>query len=275
MLVPVAVSLTVVTVGFLFMRRKKEFSLVQKNFEKDVVYVFTYTPSGQVPNPSPFCMKVLLYLKHRNIPHVQRYDLYPGPRGLLPYIELNGVGYSDSTFIMQMLDSHFKGKNHPSLSVKAKADQAVSTAVQRILENSLYWSLLRFRWYEEEGWAITSSNLVFNAVPKPFVPFIKHMAQKQTCAKMEKVGILQYTKEEVQSMCERDLAAISHFLGDKEYFHGEQMTETDLIVFSFTANLYYFPLQDSITKAMRKHKNLREFTERMKVNFEEMFVFDQ
>jgi len=67
------------------------------------------------------------------------------PKGKCPWIELNGKVISDSHFIILHLEKHFNQTLDVCLTPE---QQASKTAISRMLEDHLYFSLLHFRWIE-------------------------------------------------------------------------------------------------------------------------------
>jgi glutathione S-transferase len=63
-----------------------------------------------VEDPSPFVMKVITWLKMKEIPFEYVGDpsqLSSSPKGKLPYIEDEGVIVADSAFIFEYLDKEY------------------------------------------------------------------------------------------------------------------------------------------------------------------------
>jgi glutathione S-transferase len=58
-----------------------------------------------VPNPSPFCVKLELWLKLAGIPYTVQYQVMPGkaPKKKIPYIVEGGRMMGDSTLIIEHL----------------------------------------------------------------------------------------------------------------------------------------------------------------------------
>lgn len=55
----------------------KEPSMREKNWKKDVVYLYVFPPFPTVPNGSPFCLKVMAFLRAKGIQHEVRGPLLP------------------------------------------------------------------------------------------------------------------------------------------------------------------------------------------------------
>merc|ERR1712154_300534 len=80
---------------------KKPVSHVQ-DFEEDMVYLFQFTRSPQIPSISPFCLKLESWLKlhgikYQNVDHKCKHR---SKKGLLPFVEINGEEIADSNMII-------------------------------------------------------------------------------------------------------------------------------------------------------------------------------
>ena len=90
-----------------------------------------------IPNLSHFCCKIETYLRIADI----KYEIKPtlpltAPKGKLPYIEDNHTKLGDSQFIIHYLKANYKNLDE-ALNNK---EQALSLAMQRLLEENLYWA---------------------------------------------------------------------------------------------------------------------------------------
>ncbi len=83
------------------------------------------------------------------------------PKGKLPYIKDNGKALGDSRFIVTYLKSV-----HKNLGERlTDTELAVSVAMQRLLEEHLFWVALYSRWqYTDENWQ-TSKQAIFGGLP--------------------------------------------------------------------------------------------------------------
>lgn len=267
-LISVAVALLISTYLFLF-RKEKKFPLTVKNYQKDKVYVFVFPcdrPDSIICN-SPFCGKLLLYLKLREIPFEKRTDKFPGPREQLPYIELNGEIICDSDNIIQILDQHFPPKKEEKMIAISPSpmQSAIATSIQRIIEDSLYFRLVYFRWATKEGWSDIRIRF-FKHMPIFIRWFIRIVARRSVKDRIYRQGTLRLSPEEIQNHVERDINALATFLGNQSFFFGtKQPTLVDIMVY---ATIHMF---DSIYEncplevEMKKHENLIQFCDRMKL----------
>jgi glutathione S-transferase len=100
-------------------------------------------------------MKVETWLRMAGIPYEPR--AIGGPpkstTGKVPYIERpDGSRLSDSTVIIDTLARERNVTLDDGLTAE---ERALSTAIQRTFEESLYFAVLYERWVDAAGWAIT------------------------------------------------------------------------------------------------------------------------
>ena len=61
-----------------------------------------FPPALGLPNASPFCLKLELYLRMAGLPYRNRYtlELHRAPKGKLPWIDDDGIAMADSGLII-------------------------------------------------------------------------------------------------------------------------------------------------------------------------------
>jgi glutathione S-transferase len=240
-------------------QKKKEFPVALKNFRVGVVYLFQFPRQPYLPNASPFCMKLEGYLKFRKIPYeLPTLTSMSSPKGQFPYIEIDGRAVADSGFCIEYLEDKF------GFHEKLTGDQrALAVAVTRLVENSLYFQLLHFRWNTPEGWKVVSERF-FDMLPALIRPFISYSSRchvKKTCHYQ---GVSRHSTEELVHLAEKDIEALAHLLGSKKFILGNELTIADMTVYGFLANaltdLFNIPHKEIV----RKYDNLMEYHDRVR-----------
>ncbi len=96
------------------------------------------------------------------------YEIVPAlplnaPKGKVPYIEDGGSLLGDSGFIVQYLKAKYK-----NLDVDlSESERALSLAMQRLLEEHLFWVTMYTRWqYTDANWQV-NKQAIFGALPPP------------------------------------------------------------------------------------------------------------
>ena len=114
--------------------------------------LYQFERTWGIPNLSHFCCKIETYLRMAGI----EYEIKPtlpltAPKGKLPYLEDGDTKLGDSQFIIQ----HLKTNNNDLDEGLNKTELALSLAMQRLLEEHLYWATMYSRWqYTDTNWQV-------------------------------------------------------------------------------------------------------------------------
>jgi glutathione S-transferase len=212
-----------------------------------------------------FNVKVETYLRMMKLPYeiVETMPL-KAPKGKLPYIEDNGEVIADSAFIIEYLKKKY---GDPLDDVLTTEQRAISLAVQRLLEEHLYWVGMYSRWqYTEENWQINKQAIFGNMLPvvRDIVPFVyRHIIKKQIYGH----GMGRHSKDEIFYLGKVDLAALSVFLGNKPYFLGEKPTSLDASAFGILINTLYGPIESPVKEYGLEKSNLKAFCKRIMAEY--------
>ena len=214
-----------------------------------------------LPSISPFCLKLDTYLRMMDIPFEVVVDATPfgAPKKKLPYIEHNGSVIGDSSFIIEYLKQAFACDANSGLSAQEKA---VAHALQRLLEDSLYWTLVYDRWMVDSNWQ-WFQGIVLGGMPAPvrllLAPTIRRGVRKQ----LRGQGIGVHSAQEIHQIGCRDMAAGADWLGDKPFLMGEAPTDIDAVAYGILANLLLAPTVTPIKDAGLARDNLVAYLQRM------------
>ena len=108
-----------------------------------MITLYQFAPVWGIPNLSPTCVKVETYLPMVNLPYEVRSAVpRKGPKGKLPFIEDKGKRIADSRFIIEYLQQSYGIDPDKDLS---RQERAISTAMQRMIDDDLYWVILYSR----------------------------------------------------------------------------------------------------------------------------------
>ncbi len=217
-----------------------------------------------IPNLSHFCCKIETYLRIAGI----EYEIKPtlpltAPKGKLPYIEDNYTKLGDSQFIIHYLKANYKNLDD-ALNNK---EQALSLAMQRLLEENLYWATMYSRWqYTDENWQI-NKNAIFGVMP----PVIRDIAATYFRNKINKQiyghGIGRHKAEEIFKIGMLDINAISDFLGENNYFLGKNPSTLDASAFGILINTLGCPIESPLKDHGLSKNNLIDFIARIKSRY--------
>ncbi len=226
-----------------------------------MITLHQFPPALGLPNASPFCLKLELYLRMAGLPYRNRYtlDLHRAPKGKLPWIDDDGTVLADSGLIIEYL----KRKYGDSLDVGlAPVQRAGGLAITRLLEDHLYWIMLHDRWISEAGWELTREGF-FGSMPWPLRIIVPRLARRGIRAALHGHGIGRHTPEQIHDLGIADVDALAELLGDQAYFLGPQPTSVDAVATAFLANILMAALETPVRKAAAAHPNLVGYCRRM------------
>ena len=214
---------------------------------------------------SPFCLKVDAFLRMTGIPHVSVTASTPfgGPKRKAPWIEHDGRTLSDSTFIIAYLIDRFGVDPDAGLS----ADQrGRAVAIQRLVEENLYWVMVFDRWVRDENWPVLKQS-VLGQVPSVVRTVVAPIARRGVKGQLRGHGMGLHSPEEIEMIARRDLEALASMLGDRDWFLGDSPTLVDATVFSLLANIRYVAFASPMKAMIDNHPNLAAHVDRFRARF--------
>ena len=231
-----------------------------------MIRLHQFAPAFGLLNPSPFCMKLEVYLRLAGLPYevVNTGDVLKAPKRKLPYIEDGDQVVADSTFIIEHLKTRYGDRLDGGLD---SAQRAVALAFQRLFEENLYWAVVHTRWADPAGWEKTR-RAFFGALPLPLRWILPTLARRGVLAELNGQGMGRHSEAEIHAIGRRDVAAVGDFLADKPFMLGAQPTSLDATAYAFLANLLWAPGPSPIQDAVRERANLVAYCERMKARCE-------
>ena len=227
-----------------------------------MIRLFIFPPlMAGTPNPGPFCVKLETALRLAGVPyetcHVTRPD--QGPKGKIPYVEIDGERIGDSTLILERLKETRGVDLDAHLSPRERAQ---SLALQRMLEEHLYFILVYSRWIEPTNWE-KIRKLFFGNMPLPLRLIVPRMAHKGTAEKLYGQGIGRHTRDEIYAFGARDLDALSEVLGDKPFVFGDKPSLADATAFAFVVSIIGPDFDSPLKAHAMSLPNLVAYAERM------------
>jgi len=209
-----------------------------------------------LPDPSPFVMKSEVQLKMAGVPYrFERAAPTSAPKGKIPFIQTGAHRVGDSTFIRAHIekvhgfdfDAHLNGEQ-----------RAQAWAIERMLEDHLYFAILQTRWLDDENWAKGPSHF-FDGAPD----CVAEGARERTRGKLDAHGLGRHREDEIAELGARSIDALAALLGDKLYLFGETPCGADATAFAFTAAVLTPFFETPLRKAAEKHANLVAYRDRM------------
>ncbi|KAL9189861.1 hypothetical protein ACHAXT_009536 [Thalassiosira profunda] len=259
-----------VAVTMLVKRRKKS-AVAPEPPQKLQVYGFL--PLGPDPDSSPFCIKLLTWLKMARID----FDYVPFPshgmkgssKGKMPYVYGGPVfadaPVGDSSLIIDALVQS-DPKKYDLDAHLSKEERAIGTAFKVMIEESCYWSLIHVRWNGPEFERYTSP-FYFGSVPS----FLRGMISRKVQGKIRRdlrgqgTGLLD--ESEILAKWKKEVGALADFLGDTEYLLGSRTSSFDATVYAFLAAVVQGEWRHEICDVVRGYPNLMDYIARMRKEF--------
>lgn len=230
-----------------------------------MITLYTFGPAFGLPDPSPFVVKAEMLLKIAGLPYqVNSKDgMGKAPKGKLPLIDDDGELIADSTFIRWHLEKKHQIDFDKGLSSN---DKALCWAVEKMLEDNMYWALLESRWCQESNFAKGPSNF-FKKIPWPMRPVIQAMLKRKINNNLKAHGMGRHSRAEMEALAARDLAAVAALLGDKPYFMGSTPCGIDATLFGFIGSALAKHFDTPIRTEAEKHANLVAYVKRMQSQY--------
>ncbi|MGQ0711839.1 MAG: glutathione S-transferase family protein [Rhodoferax sp.] len=233
-----------------------------------MITLYQFDPTLGLPNASPFCMKVETYLRMCGLPYqappMQMSTLQRAPKGKLPYIDdADGVRVADSSHILAHLAQRYGTALDDWMSPQQRAQ---ALALQRLLEDSLYWSLLYLRWVDEAGWTVTRTAF-FGKFPAPLRWLLPPLGRRNMRRALWAQGTGRHSRAEILARAQAEIDAVAALLGDKTYVMGEQPCSWDAGAYAFLANVVEVGVDSPVRQYARGHANLLAYCERMRQRY--------
>ncbi|NVB38504.1 glutathione S-transferase family protein [Pseudenhygromyxa sp. WMMC2535] len=201
------------------------------------VKIYRFGPGLGQPDLSPFCTKLILWLRMAGIDYeAGGFDPKRAPKGKAPYAELEGELVGDSSEIIARLTRSRGVELDAGLSPMQRAQ---ARAVQSMVEEDLYFVVLYMRWQLDAVWSryadVIGGAVRSGGAPGLLVPLILRSIRKQTVASLRGQGMGRHAEAEVVARGLALLEALEVMLGEGPYFFGEAMTSIDATVYSMVA----------------------------------------
>jgi len=218
-------------------------------------------PAFGVQNPSPFCLKLETWLRLAELPfRIKKCrDPRKGPKGKIPFIEIEGTVLGDSEHIIETLSDRFGVDLDKGLN---PADRAAGHAFRRMFEEHLYWILVYSRWLEDEPFEVLNKAF-FSKLPPVLRSIVPVVAKRSLRKTLHAHGLGRHTPKQIYAKAEQDLQAASDFLGDKPFFLGKQPRTVDASAFGVLTGMIDATLKTPLTPIAAKFENLTAYTSRM------------
>lgn len=230
-----------------------------------MIRLHQFAPAWDVPNLSPFCVKVETYLKMAGLPYEVVHALPDrAPKGQLPFLEEDGQRIGDSQLILAHLVNVHGDNVDGHLS---PSERAVSQAMQRLVENHLFWAFAFARFGKRDRNWKENKRALFGRQPLAIRVLVPPFVRRQILAELRGHGMGRHTETEIYALGRRDLGCLGDFLGAKPWFMGERPTSLDASAFGLLANILWVPIESPLKEELKRLPNLTSFCERMRERY--------
>ena len=229
-----------------------------------MITLYTFGPSFGLPDASPFVMKAELLLKMAGLPYqTARGNLRRAPKGKLPYLDDMGRIVADSTLIRWHIEKTYHVDFDEGLS---PAERGTAWAVEKLMEDNLYWAVARVRWLERDNFERGPAQF-FSVVPAPLRGLVKVLVRRKVRQMLWAQGLGRHSEEDMTAMAAQGIKSITDILGDKPFLFGDRPCGADATLFAFAASLLSPVFETPIRAAAESHPNLMAYLARMRARY--------
>ncbi len=230
-----------------------------------MIQFYQLARSWGIPNLCHFCCKTETYMRMVDLDYALHTTIPPtAPKGKLPYIIDGDEKLGDSRFIIR----HFKEKYGDSLDAAYRPiERAEGRAMQRLIEEHLYWITMYTRWnWSEENWQ-TNKTAIFGTMPVGIRDLAALYFRRGIRKQIWGHGTGRHHAEEIFELGYEDIETLSDFLSDKPYLLGEQPSSFDATGYGFLVNTLGCPIESPVKQYALSKPNLKQYVDRMQQRY--------
>lgn len=229
-----------------------------------MITLYTFGSAFGLPDASPFVMKAHVLLKMAGQPYqVDKKGFSKAPKGKLPYIDDAGTVVADSTFIRWHLEKKYGVDFDQWLSPEQRA---VAWAVEKMLEDNLYWIGVYWRWLNDANFAKMAA-VFFKPVPAPLRGLVQALVRRSVRKTVKAQGIARHSEADMTAIGAKGMDALATLLGDKPYLMGDQPCGTDAMMFASLASSLCPHFDGPMKQVIGRHANLVAYEARMRQRY--------
>ena len=213
-----------------------------------------------LPDTSPFVIKTEVQLKMAGLAYDRASTIPPqAPNGKLPFINDHDEVVSDSTFIRAHIERKYGVDLDEGLDARQRAE---SWAIERLLEDHLYFAMVWFRWIDPENFAKGPAHFADSA-PEADRPKLRQDLQARKAVELHEQGLGRHPPARIAELGARSIDALSQRLDDKVCFMGETPTGVDATAFGVLAGVLTPFFDTPLRRAAEARPNLVAYVARM------------
>jgi glutathione S-transferase len=224
------------------------------------ITLYVSRPGFGMPDTSPFVIKTEVQLKMAGLSYRRESGIPPqGPKGKLPYLIDGADVTADSTFIRAHIERKYAVDLDDSLDARQRAQ---SWAIERLLEDHLYFAMVWFRWIVPENFAKGPARFA-DMVPEEQREQMRREMQARKDSDMRSHGIGRHSPSEIAALGERSIEALSQLLGNSTYVMGDRISAVDATAFGILASVLTPFFDTPLREAVLARPNLVAYVQRM------------
>jgi glutathione S-transferase len=217
-------------------------------------------PAFGLPHASPFVLKTEVQLKMAEIPYcLARGFPADGPKKKIPYIVEADQMIGDSTFIRDHIEKAYGVDLDRGLTPDMRAH---SWAIERMLEDHLYWAIVYERWMIDENFAAGPAHF-FDTLPSGEREAAREAARGHVADNLRGHGLGRHSRGEIADLGCRSLAALATLLGNKAYLMGPAPSAVDATAFAMIAAATAPVFVSSLRTFTEERPNLIRYRDRL------------
>jgi glutathione S-transferase len=225
-----------------------------------MITLYGFGPAFGLPDPSPFVMKTDVQLKMSGLPYrFERGGPRGGPKGKVPYVEDGGVRIGDSTFIRDHIEETYGIDLDRALS---SDERARGWAIERMLEDHLYFALIHARWLDDANFAKGPAHF-FDALPEETREQARNAAREGVRANLYFQGLGRHSDAEIADLGVRTLGALSTILDGQAFLFGSEPSSADATAFGMVAGVLTPFFATKLRERASQLANLVAYNDRM------------
>lgn len=225
-----------------------------------IVYSFGPAWGTPIPTPSPFGLKLVTWLKMRDVPFELRVENNPGkgPKGKCPWAVVDDETIADSEVVIATVRAK---RGIPSDTQLSAQQLATATATRLMLEEHYHQVWEHQLFIHEGGWK--RGYEFFDQLPPVVRVLVRNIVRSQLRKQLHARGVGRHSQEQIVEMGKANLDAIEGLLGEGPYFFGDEPTDIDATVFAFMALTHWTPVESPLWDDFHARPALVGYCERM------------
>lgn len=221
-------------------------------------------PAFGLPQASPFVMKTEVQLKMAEVPYrLERGSPREAPKHKIPYIAEAHHRIGDSTFIREHIERQHGIDLDRGLTPEMRAR---GWAIERMLEDHLYWAIVYERWMVDENFERGPAHF-FDNLPCEAREKARQEARRDVAANLHGQGLGRHSHAEVVALGRKSVAALSALLGNKAYLMGPAPSAADATAFAMVSALLAPLFESQLRYHAEELANLTRYRDRMMAEY--------